>query len=94
MQALRRARTAIFAVTTGLWLFACGIFWRQLVEDAADAGDLYARTSGFQALNFAIQYLWFLLLLLLAILAAEWIVFWVAAKAIARWKRGRLAATL
>lgn len=86
MQALRRTRNAVFACTTGLWLLACWAAWRQLVEEAADAGDLYARTSGYQALSFAVQYLWFLLLILLVVLAAEWIVFRVAFWAMGRWR--------
>lgn len=87
MKALRQTRNAVFALTTGLWFVLCWTVWRQLVEDAADAGETYARTPGFQALNFAVQYLWFFLLVLLAILAAEWIAFRMAAWAMGRWKR-------
>lgn len=86
MQTLRRTRNAVFALTAGFWLLACWAFWRQLVEDAADAGEIYARTPGFQALNFAIQYLWFFLLILLVVLIAEWITFRMAAWALGRWK--------
>lgn len=84
MQTLRRTRNAVFALTTGLWLVLCWTVWRQLVEDAADAGETYARTPGFQALNFAVQYLWFFLLVLLVVLAAEWMVFRMVAWAMGR----------
>ena len=87
MKALRRTRNAVFALTTGLWLVLCWTVWRQLVEDAADAGEIYARTPGFQAFNFAIQYLWFFLLVLLVTLAAEWLVFRVAQWAVSRFRR-------
>lgn len=87
MKTLRRTRNAVYALTTGLWLVLCWAFWRRLIEEAADAGEIYARTPGFQALNFAVQYLWFFLLVLLAALAVEWVVFRVAEWAVSRFKR-------
>lgn len=75
MNGIRRIRNAVFTITIAAWLWLCWSFWRHLVAEAADAGEIYARTPGYQALNFAIQYLWILLLLLAVALLVEWLLF-------------------
>jgi hypothetical protein len=63
-----------------VWLATCVWFWRRLVERAADSGDLYARSASFQLLNFLIQYFWFFALVLGAVLACEWVIFWMVGR--------------
>jgi hypothetical protein len=60
-------------------LATCVWFWRRLVERAADSGDLYARNASFQLLNFLIQYFRFALVLV-AVLACEWAIFWMVGR--------------
>lgn len=57
-----------------MYLFACVEFWRRLVAGAADSPELYTRT-GFQLINFLVQYFWAFLLILAIAVALEWALF-------------------
>jgi hypothetical protein len=77
--ALPRTHRLVFAFTVVAWVALCGLMLRGLINNAATAAegtiDDYARGSGFQVLSFALGYLPVLLLVLLGVLAVEYLVF-------------------
>jgi len=86
---MKGARRWVFGTTVVGWLLLCWTFWRQLVRQAATSGDLYARTPSFQLINFAVQYLWAFLLLLMVVLLVEWAALWIIGHILGRGRRTR-----
>lgn len=74
---MKTAKRVVFGTTIAAWLWLCWAFWRALVRQAADDGELYARTPEFQLFNFAVQYLWAFLLMLAVALLTEWAALWI-----------------
>ncbi len=87
MRRTRLALASVVTVTVVAWAFLCFGLWRHLVKIAADSPELYTRGSGFQALNFVVQYLAPLTLLLAAAIGVEWAMF-----RLAGWVRRKVSA--
>ena len=77
-------RNWVFALTVAAWLWLCWTFWQQLILQASNAREIYARAPSFQAVNFVVQYLWFFALLLAVILLVEWFLLRMAGRVLSR----------
>jgi hypothetical protein len=75
MKIIRVTMLGIAAFTLTTWVFACWAVWRDLIKTAADSPEIYTRGPGFQLFNFLVQYLPLYLLVLVAVLGLEWLVY-------------------
>ena len=75
MKWLKFISRLVYLVTVFVWLLACADTYIRLVGDAAGSPEIYARTAGFQLINFVWQFLPAYLVFLVIALLIEFAVF-------------------